>query len=278
MCSKTHRAGRSEAHRDARLEPSLADRDQLAGLHLAQQRRADDVERTALGGDHVALAELPEAQRPHAGRVAERDHALVCHDDRRVGALQTLHDVRDRVLDALRGMRGDQGGDDLRVRRGAEPHALRGQLVVQLDRVDQVAVVAQSDRPAVVAVHGLRVLPSAAAGGRVAHVADRHLARERLEAALVEDLGDEAEVALGGDVTALGGGDAGRLLAAVLERVEREVGETRDVLLRGIDAEHAALVPRALARSRVRWGGRALARRCQRQALATVSRHPVRQG
>ena len=55
---------------------------------------------------------------------------------------------------------------------------------------------------AVVPVDRLRVLPAAAAGGRVAHVADRHLAGERLQAALVEDLGDQAEVALGRDVAA----------------------------------------------------------------------------
>ena len=85
-------------------------------------------------------------------------------------------------------------------------------------------------------------------------MADRHVAGERLEAALVEDLGDQAEVTLGGDVPALAGRDAGRLLAAVLERVEREVGEPGDVLLRGVDAEDAALVagPVALDRGLVR--------------------------
>ena len=43
-----------------------------------------------------------------------------------------------------------------------------------------------------------------------------------------------------------GGGDAGRLLAAVLERVEREVGQPRDVAPRRHDAEDAALVARAV--------------------------------
>ena len=148
---------------------------------------------------------------------------------------------------SLGGVGGDQRGDDLRVRCGAEVHALGGQLVVELDRVDQVAVVAQRHHAAVVPVDRLGVLPAAVAGGRVAHVADRHLAGERLQAALVEDLGDQPDVALGGDVAALGGRDAGRLLAAVLERVEREVGEPGDVVLRGVDPEYAALVARAVA-------------------------------
>jgi hypothetical protein len=78
-------------------------------------------------------------------------------------------------------------------------------------------------------------------------VADRHVAVERPQFLLVEDLGDEARVAQGGDVAALAGGDASRLLAAVLERVEREVREPRDVVAGGIDPEHAALVARTVA-------------------------------
>ena len=97
---------------------------------------------------------------------------------------------------------------------------------------------------AVVAPDRLRVLPGAAAGGRVAHVADRHVALERPQLLLVEDLGDEPEVAQRGDVAALAGGDPGRLLAAVLERVEAEVGEAGDVVPGRVDAEDAAFVAR----------------------------------
>ena len=42
-------------------------------------------------------------------------------------------------------------------------------------------------------------------------------------------------------------GDARGLLAAVLERVEREVREARDVALGRVDAEDAALVARPVA-------------------------------
>ena len=43
------------------------------------------------------------------------------------------------------------------------------------------------------------------------------------------------------------GGDAGRLLAAVLQRVQREVGEPGDVRLGRVHAEDAALVARSVA-------------------------------
>ena len=79
-------------------------------------------------------------------------------------------------------------------------------------------------------------------------MADRHLAGERAQLVLVEDLADEAEVALGHDVAASRAhGDPRGLLAAVLERVEREVGEPGDVVPGRVDAEDAALVARSVA-------------------------------
>ena len=78
-------------------------------------------------------------------------------------------------------------------------------------------------------------------------MADRHVALQRAQLLLVEDLVDQALVAHGHDVAALRGGDARRLLAAVLERVEREVGQPRDVAPGRDDAEDAALVARAVA-------------------------------
>ena len=123
---------------------------------------------------------------------------------------------------------------------------LVGHLVEELDRVGQVPVVGHGDLAAVVAPDRLRVLPRAAARGRVADVADRHVAIEGAELLLVEDLRDEPGVAKGRDVPALAGRDAGRLLAAVLECVEGEVGELRDLGARRVHAEDAALVAGAI--------------------------------
>ena len=81
---------------------------------------------------------------------------------------------------------------------------------------------------AIVPPDGL-VSPCPAASGRIAHVSDRHVARERLQLLLVEDLRDQAQLAHRRDVSALAGRDPGGLLPAMLERVEPEVGEPRDV-------------------------------------------------
>ena len=71
-------------------------------------------------------------------------------------------------------------------------------------------------------------------------MADREVALERLEGGLVEDLGDQAHVLVDQDLAAVADRDAGRLLAAVLQGVEAEVGELGDVLARGPDPEDAA--------------------------------------
>ena len=71
-------------------------------------------------------------------------------------------------------------------------------------------------------------------------MADREVALERLERGLVEDLRDQAHVLVDQDLAAVADRDAGRLLAAVLEGVEAEVGELGDVLTGGPDTEDAA--------------------------------------
>jgi hypothetical protein len=112
------------------------------------------------------------------------------------------------------------------------------QTLPQLADVDEVAVVAERDRarPPVLDER-LRIRPLRRAGRRVAVVADRHLAPEAAELLLVEDLGDEPEVAQPCQATVLGDRDARRLLAAMLECEQPEVRKPRDVAVGGVDAE-----------------------------------------
>ena len=165
-------------------------------------------------------------------RVAEGDDRLLGHDDRREGAPQPRQHLGDRVLDPLGRMRGEHRRDDLRVRGRAERDVALAQLGVQLDRVDQVAVVRERERAAVVADDRLRVLPLRGAGGRVADVADRHVADQRAQHVLVEHLRDEALVADRHDACPPRGAVAmpGRFLAAMLQREQPEVREPGDVV------------------------------------------------
>jgi hypothetical protein len=107
-------------------------------------------------------------------------------------------------------MGGQEGRDDLRVGGRAERNLTLAQLGVELDRVDQVAVVGQRERAPVVADDRLRVLPVRGAGGGVADMADREVADQRPELVLVEYLRHQPLVADGHDPPPTGsGGDPG---------------------------------------------------------------------
>src|SRR5262249_105159 len=79
---------------------------------------------------------------------------------------------------------------------------------------------------------------------RIAVVADSDLSPQAAELLLVEDLGDEPEVAESGQPAVLGNGDPGRLLPAVLKREEAEVRQARHVAIWRMDAEDAAQAER----------------------------------
>ena len=89
---------------------------------------------------------------------------------------------------------------------------------------------------------GLDILDPAAAGRRIAHVADGHAARKLRQLALVEDLRDQS-AALDAVQRApvVDRHDAAPLLTAVLERVQAVVGQ-RGGAGNPEDAEDAALL------------------------------------
>ena len=74
---------------------------------------------------------------------------------------------------------------------------------------------------------------------------DREVPAQAGQGRLVEDLGDQAEILVDHHAGAVADRDAGRLLAAVLQRVEPEVGELGDLFARRPDPEDAAGVLRA---------------------------------
>ena len=93
-------------------------------------------------------------------------------------------------------------------------------------RVGQGVVVGDGDREAAVMDReGVGVAKVGRAGGGIAGVADRHLADETMEDFAVKNLRDEPHAAVDAELFAIGGDDAGALLAAVLEGVETVVGQ-----------------------------------------------------
>src|SRR5262249_36780395 len=85
--------------------------------------------------------------------------------------------------------------------------------------------------------------PLRRSGRRVARVSDRELTVKAAQLLLVEDLRDEAHVAQRGDASLIGDGDAGRLLAAALQRDQAEVRDARDVAFGRANAEEPGHQP-----------------------------------
>jgi len=88
----------------------------------------------------------------------------------------------------------------------------------------------------------LDVAHAGAAGGGVARVADGAVALQPVDHRLLgEGVADQADMALDVELRAVIGDDAGRFLAAMLQRVQAERDDRRGILPPE-DAEHAAFV------------------------------------
>ena len=214
----------------------------LAGHDVALVGRADQIHRAGLGADDVRVAEAAERQRPEAVRIANRNQPVLRQHDQRKRALHLRDRLDDRVFDAARFRSRVEVQNHFGVAVRLEDRSLLNQLVAQLARVHDVAVVAERDL-AVRAVDQdrLRVEQLALARRRIAHVSDRQRSGQAGQRFAVEDVGDVAHLAGDAHLRAVGRGNAGAFLPAMLQRIQAEI---RHVGRFGVteDAEDAALV------------------------------------
>ena len=135
----------------------------------------------------------------------------------------------------------DQVHEHLGVGIRVEDRALVLEVAAQAHAVGEVAVVAQRHVAVVEAEdERLDVVGGAGAGGGVVHMADGLVSGEPADLAFVaEHLGQQAKAAMADQMAIVVRHDAGALLAAMLQGVESEIGETGGV---GVapDAENSA--------------------------------------
>ena len=236
---------RRRGERRAAAQLGALQRDDLTRLDLADVDAAERRQGARLAGDGVpAVRQPPDRQRAEAPRVAHGEHPVGGQQDEREGALPR----RQRALDALLPRPPAGGGEHQRhhlgVARRRQPEALRQQLVAQLRRVDDVAVVGERQR----AVHRLDeerldVALVRRTGRRVAGVADGVVAGQRLQRLVGEDVRHQAGLLVDAGAVPVADGDAGGLLAAVLQGEQAEERQLGDALaVRGRDADHATLL------------------------------------
>ena len=188
----------------------------------------------------------PEDERPEPVRIADADDPPLVEHHQAVRAADARQDLDERVDGVGGRLVGEQRGQELRVGGGRQAGAAAFELAEQFPGVDEVAVVADRERPArSQAVRRLGVLPDRRAGRRVAAVGDREAAAQARDPALVEDRADHPEVLVEHQLLAVADRQPGRLLAAVLEREQaerRDRGRVRRATLRQDRSEHAAHV------------------------------------
>src|SRR5215204_1829621 len=136
--------------------------DDLAGLHVAQEPGADDIQAAGLAGDGVAALDLADAKGTEAMRVAESNELVTEDHGHRVSALEAAHRTPDRLPGREPPFQLPHGRrrDVRRVRGRVEPEAVLGQAVPQLPGVYEVAVVGHGHvYVAATAERGLGILP-----------------------------------------------------------------------------------------------------------------------
>jgi hypothetical protein len=85
-------------------------------------------------------------------------------------------------------------------------------------------------------------------------VADGQRPRKALQNLLFEDLADQAHVLVHANAGAVADRDAGRLLAAMLEREKAKKGHAGSLLVGGVESEYAAFLFRPFLGQVRRWG------------------------
>ena len=239
-----------QTHAGVRLDALGGDGDHLAGQHVPHKGSAHRFQSAGLGGQNPGVVPPADAQGTEPEGVPGADELAGAHDHQRIGAPQFLHGAHHGFLHAagLHPLAGDEIGDDLRVDGGLEDGACAGQFLAQLGGVDEVAVVGHGQSALeIIQYQGLGILPGAAAGGGISHMAHPQVALEVLESIGGEHLVHQAHALVKPGLTpGTGGvadGDAAALLAPVLQCKQAVVDGGGHVAAGGIiHAEYAALL------------------------------------
>ena len=159
--------------------PSSVDHHHLARLDVAHELGADDVEGAGFRGQDRRAFQHAQHQRPHAIGIAHADQLLGGQRHQRIGAFDLAQRVDQLVDDARAGTARRQMHDGFGVGGGLEDRALRHQFVAQGVGIGEIAVMRDGQAAArQIGEDGLDVAGIGAAGGGIAHMADREIAFE----------------------------------------------------------------------------------------------------
>src|SRR5690242_29164 len=141
--------------------------------------------------------------------------------------------------------------------------------------VGEIAIVAESDFALVAIDHDrLRVQQSFIAGGGIASMTDGSAAGKFVQHFGLEDFFDFAHGAVGVEFSAVARDNAGRLLAAMLERVKAKIGELGGFVV-AVDPDDATVIVEVVVKEH--WFGAHFAVTARSSELAQMSRSGSRE-
>src|SRR5499426_2878736 len=215
-----------------RMQAARIDYDDLSGFDVADVARADQVEGACLRREYRGPVEFAHAERAKSARVAHGYDALGRGEKHREGALVVLQRLDDRVDDVPLSGAGDPVQHDFGVGGRRKDRAFHLEPISGLGSVGQISVVAERDlTEAAFDQERLCLVYAYLAGRRITHVADGGAPGQSGKALLLKDVIDMPHPALGAQRRAVSGDYPGRLLAAVLQRVQAEIGQARRFLM-----------------------------------------------
>ena len=213
------------------LRPVGVDHDHLAVLDVADEFRADDIERAGFRAEDRAAVEFAEHQRTNAERVARADQLLVGQRYEGVGAFD-LGQRLDEAIDDPRPARARREQQhDLGVGCRLAYGACANEFAPERQPVGQVAVVGDCEAARLeFGEQRLDVAQRRLAGRRIAHMADGRPAGQPIDRrGAGEVVAHQALATLGMEPRSIECDDAGRLLSAMLKGVQTERHDRRRI-------------------------------------------------
>src|SRR5262245_56537080 len=223
------------------MQAARIDYDDFSRFDVADVVRADQVEGACLRREDRGAVDFAHAERAKSARVARGNDALGRGEEHREGAFVVLQRLDDRVDDVPLPGAGDPVQHDFGVGGRRKDRAFHLEPKSGLGRVGQISIVAERDlTEAAFDTERLSLVYADLARRRITHVADGGAPGQPGKALLLKDVVDVPHPALGAQPRAVRGNYPGRLLAAVLQRVQAEIGQPRRFLV-AENAEYTTL-------------------------------------
>ena len=205
--------------------------DDLAGADVTHEGRPHDLEGAGLAADHIAVAELAEAERLDTVLVTACINAVLGHDHEGEATLhhvECMDDIADAVL--VRALL-DQVRQEFAVGIGLEDGAMLLEVILYLLGIHKVTVTRHSEvAGTVMEEDGLDVVQSFLGGIGILNAADTQVALEFGYLAVGEYLVQKAKTAVAETLAILVKGcDAAAFLPPVLEVVKAVIKQRRGV-------------------------------------------------